>query len=104
MTVEFERLDLDDALELAGIIRRGELLERRVEALKLLGSIIGGLGVLLENRGVFGDPATDVGPMSLEQCAVELEAQLSSETSTISPVLIAIITRMVKLLIEELLK
>lgn len=107
-SVKFERLDIDDVLELIRIVRSGDLLSRRSEALKLLGSIIGGIGVMLESEsstfGAVVPPTGLTSQMNVSQCVEELDRQLSGDAAQLSPMLIAIITRLVSLLIAKLLE
>jgi hypothetical protein len=92
-------------LELVGLIRSGDLLSNRVRIIQLVGEILVCLGNYLEtSEQVFAD-LPDSTPNTIADCCDELAAQLGGDddASTVNPLVLLIVRRLIKLLIDELL-
>lgn len=103
---DFEpKIQIACGLELVGIARAGELLERKSEVLVHVGCITGCLGAYLggEDTQVFGSAAA---PDDLEACCNELEAACASgdepEAFGLNPVAMALLLKLAELLLKRL--
>lgn len=95
---------ISTVLEIIALVRSGDLIERRLEALELVGNLLIQLAAVLEDNPIFADAPTEP-PDSLEDCVEELETQLANpDAATVSPMVIMLVTQLAKLVIERLLK
>ena len=95
------RIPLDHAMHIVAMVRAGELLEKKSEALMCIGSATGEIGALLGQYEVptpFGAFAAE---MSIEEVCEELEAKVQvmevAEPSSIDPATIALILQLAQL-------
>ena len=100
---EFEpKIQIECVLELVGLVRNQQLIEKRGEALQHLGCVLGSLGAKIDESGpIFAETATC--EASLDVCCNELEAQLTGEGAQINPAVLAVIMQFISLLLKQLL-
>ena len=105
---EFEpKIQVACGLELVNIIRSGEIVERKGEALMHAGCIVGCLGASLkgdDGEQVFGQ-APNAAPDDLESCCNELEAICGGtepEVYGLNPMVVALLLKLAELLLKRL--
>ena len=116
---EFQpKVQVDCAFALVEIVRSGDLLGRRGEAMQHIGCIVGCLGSYMgsgldEGRSTLSSAeGSSELPETVEACCAAIEAEQSRTESTelpedkafgVSPILIMLIARLAKLLLEQML-
>jgi hypothetical protein len=105
---QFEaRLPIDYTMQLVTLVRAGEIVSKKEEALILSGSIQGELGSWLKSLKNTPDPVPfatiqhhDL-PANLEACADELDALLSGDAPKLNPEIVALIMQLITLAIQR---
>jgi hypothetical protein len=90
-------------LEVVGIVRAGEALERKSELLKHIGCIVGCMGAFTDNADAPQPFGEVVLPDDLESCCNEVEAVCSGEGYAINPAVVALLLKLVELVLNKYL-
>lgn len=94
---------IDHALELFSIVKSGELLEKKSRALWLAGQILVLASEFFPESVPFGDQPPNSLDLEEAIALAEKEIDATSEAPAVSPLVVALVTRVIVLVLRRLL-